>query len=65
MLSVPPELSETGKRQQLFFATKREAETASEQLKTRRRNFGETLTNLSSVRLTEAFALLDRSSLRL
>jgi integrase len=54
MLNVPPALSETGKRQQKFFATQREAQTAAEQLKIRRDNFGLTLTLLSASRISEA-----------
>jgi integrase/recombinase XerD len=67
MLSIPAEVSPTGKRQQLFFATKKEAETASEQVKTRKANFGNSLSVLSPVRITEAaeaFSLLDRSGIK-
>jgi len=65
MLSVPPDLSETGKRQQLFYTSQREAETVSEQLKTRKRNFGHSLAVMSPARMHEAaqaFSLLDASS---
>lgn len=67
MLSIPAELSETGKRQQLFYSTQKEADTAAEQVKTRKRNFGETLTLLSSVRMNEAaeaFSLIDKAPVK-
>src|SRR5690242_13679533 len=61
-VNVPAQLSPTGKRQQRFFATQREAQTLCDQLKTRRDNFGVTLTALSPARIAEAaecFDLLD------
>jgi hypothetical protein len=61
-LDIPEYLSGTGKRQRLFFNTQKEAETASEQIKTRRANFGNTLAQLSPERITEAaeaYKLLD------
>jgi integrase len=54
MVNVPPPLSPTGKRQQLFFHSKGEALTACEELKARRHNFGISLTTLSSDRIIEA-----------
>jgi integrase len=54
MLSIPANLSSTGKRQQLFFPSKKEAETAAEQFKTRKDNFGNSLTSLSPAILAEA-----------
>jgi integrase len=67
MLSIPPDLSETGKRQQLFYPTQKEAQTASEQIKTRKRNFGDSLTLLNSVRMNEAaqaFSLIDAAGVK-
>lgn len=67
MLSIPPDLSETGKRQQLFFLTREETETAAEQIKTRKRNFGNSLTHLTPARINEAgeaFHLLDSAGIR-
>jgi hypothetical protein len=64
MLNVPLALSSTGRKQQLFFATNKLAEIAAEQLKARQRNFGNTLTNLTSARTIEAsqaFGLLDKA----
>src|SRR5690348_9560549 len=61
-LDIPEYLSETGKRQRKFYDTQREAETASEQIKTRRATFGDTLSLLSSARMAEAaeaYKLLD------
>jgi hypothetical protein len=53
-VNVPEELSETGKRRQLFFGTKREAEGECERLKARKDNFGNSLSALSPVRIAEA-----------
>lgn len=39
-VSVPPKLSETGKRQKRFFATKEKAEGEIQRLKVRRENYG-------------------------
>src|SRR6516165_2133552 len=61
-LSVPPELSATGRRQRLFFATEREARVESEKLKARKDNFGLSLASLTPERIAqagEAFKLLD------
>jgi integrase len=53
-VSVPPALSPTGKRQELFFATKAQAQNACEQLKARRDNFGVSLNTMSAARIAEA-----------
>jgi integrase len=53
-VSVPPTLSATGNRQELFFATKSEAQNACEQLKARRDNFGISLNMMSAARIVEA-----------
>jgi integrase len=63
-LNIPANLSETGKKQRLFFPTRKKAETAAEQIKTRKANFGNTLAALSPTRISEAaeaFKLLDAS----
>src|SRR5271166_1365974 len=62
VVNVPAELSSTGKRQQLFFSTKSEAQTNCEKLKARKDNFGTSLTALTPARIAaaaEAFKLLD------
>ena len=53
-LNVPPELSDTGKRQRLFFDTEREAKVTSERLKARVDNFGGSLQTMSAQRIAEA-----------
>jgi len=53
-VNVPPHLSSTGKRQQLFFTTKVEATLICEQLKARKDNFGISLTALSPAKIAEA-----------
>lgn len=61
-LNVPANLSPTGKRQRLFYATKLEAAAACERLQTRKENFGISLSSLSPARLAEAaeaFRILD------
>ena len=61
-LNVPADLSETGKRQRLFFESKKEATTASEQIQTRKDNFGISLSSLTPARLAEAaeaYSILD------
>lgn len=61
-LSIPAELSSTGKRQRRFFKTKRSAFSEVEQLKARRDNFGTSLASLSAARIAQAvaaFKLLD------
>ena len=59
-VNVPPELSSTGERQRLFFANKIEAENECERLKTRRVNFGHSLSSLSAARIAEASACYAR-----
>jgi integrase len=61
-VNVPPELSDTGKRQQLFFATKSDAAGECEKLKARRDNFGISLSAMTPARIAEAaesYKLLD------
>ena len=61
-VDVPANLSETGKRQRKFFATKGEAKTECETLKARRENFGVSLTAMTPAKITEAseaFKLLE------
>jgi integrase len=61
-VNVPAELSSTGKRRQLFFATKKDALTECETLKARRDNFGVSLTAMTPARIAkaaEAYKLLD------
>lgn len=61
-VNVPAELSETGKRQRLFFDTEKEAKAECETLKARRDNFGNSLTAMTPARIasaTEAYKLLD------
>src|ERR1700732_4775220 len=53
-LSIPENLSETGKRQRIFYETKREADTAAEIVRTRKENFGISHSRLSPVQITEA-----------
>lgn len=59
-VNVPAVLSPTGKRQRLFFANKLEAENECERLKTRRVNFGHSLSALSAERIAEAAACYRR-----
>ena len=62
-LNIPLELSPSGKRQRLFFATKAEATFACEKLKARRDNYGTSLTAaMTPARMSEAieaYNLLD------
>jgi integrase len=61
-VNVPKELSETGKRRQLFFETKSEAIGEYERLKARRDNFGISLSAITPARIaeaSEAYKLLD------
>jgi len=61
-VNVPEELSETGKRRQLFFETKSEAIGECERLKARRDNFGNSLSAITPARIaeaSEAYKLLD------
>jgi integrase len=62
VVNVPPSLSPTGRRQQLFFSTKSEATTECEKLKARKDNFGISLTAMTPARIAaaaEAYKLLD------
>jgi len=54
VVNVPPHLSSTGKRQELFFNSKTEAVVVCEQLKARKDNFGVSLTALTPARIAEA-----------
>ena len=54
VVNVPPNLSSTGKRRQLFFPSKAEAATVCEQLKARKDNFGTSLTALTPAKIAEA-----------
>src|SRR5271165_5226222 len=61
-VNVPANLSDTGKRRQLFFDTKGEATTECEKLKARKDNFGISLNTMTPARIaqaSEAFKLLD------
>jgi integrase len=65
VLNVPAELSDTGKRRQLFFATKRAASADVEKLKARSDNFGTSLSTMTPLRIAEAsecYRLLDGSA---
>jgi integrase len=53
-LNIPAHLSETGKRQRLYFQTKERALGERERLKARKDNFGITLAALSPARISEA-----------
>jgi integrase len=53
-VNIPPQLSETGKRQQRYFATQMEAKTMCNLLKVRKSNFGDTLATMSAARIAEA-----------
>jgi len=62
VVNVPPQLSATGRRQELFFATKVEASAECERLKSRKDNFGISLSTMSSARIAaaaEAYNLLE------
>ena len=54
VVNVPPNLSSTGKRRQLFFPSKAEAATVCEQLKARKDNFGNSLVTLTPAKIAEA-----------
>jgi integrase len=51
---VPPELSDTGQRKRMYFASQAEAEYEAQQLKMRRKNFGTSLLHLTTERIHEA-----------
>jgi integrase len=62
VVNVPPQLSATGRRQELFFSTKGEASAECERLKARKDNFGISLSVMSPARIAaaaEAYNLLD------
>jgi len=62
VVNVPPSLSPTGRRQQLFFSTKSDATTECEKLKARKDNFGISLTAMTPARIAaaaEAYKILD------
>lgn len=59
-VDVPPHLSDTGKRKRKFFATEREAKVECETLKTRRDNFGVSLTAMTPARIAEAAEAFNR-----
>jgi integrase len=54
VLNVPAELSDTGKRRQLFFDTEKAAKADIENLKSRADNFGVSLTALTPAKIAEA-----------
>jgi integrase len=54
IVNVPPALSDTGKRRQIFFEHKGEAQSACEVLKIRRDNFAHSLNWLTPSRIAEA-----------
>lgn len=67
-VNVPSSLSETGKRRQLFFETRGEAQTHCEKLKARKDNFGTSLNAMTPARIakaSEAYKLLDPHSIDL
>jgi integrase len=62
VVNVPPQLSATGRRQELFFSSKLEANAECERLKARKDNFGLSLSAMTSARIAaaaEAYNLLD------
>jgi hypothetical protein len=58
-LNVPPTVSPTGKRQQLFFPTQGAAEQEAGRLRDTRRTFGELLTKIDPHELSEAVKALE------
>jgi integrase len=67
-VNVPDALSHTGKRRQLFFKTRREAEAECEKLRAQKDNFGVSLSRLSPLRIAQAakaFEMLDAYGLDL
>jgi integrase len=54
VVNVPAFLSPTSKRQELFFATKTEAQNECNRLKTKQHNFGASLSLISATEVTEA-----------
>jgi integrase len=63
VINVPASLSPTGKRQRRFFATREQAEVECELLKTRKFNFGHSLSTMSPERIAEARACFSRLEL--
>jgi integrase/recombinase XerD len=62
VVNVPPDLSPTGKRQELFFPTKSAASVECEKLKARKDNFGISLSSMTSAKVaeaSEAYKLID------
>jgi integrase len=67
-VNVPASLSNTGKRRQLFFDTKGEAQAECEKLKARKDNFGVSLTEMTPARIakaSDAYRILDQFNLDL
>jgi integrase len=67
-INVPASLSSTGKKQRLFFPTKKAAALAAMQLQNRQDNFGLSLSSMSPARIaeaSEAYDLLEGTSLGL
>ena len=60
VINVPASLSPTGRRQRRFFATRQQAEVECELLKTRKFNFGHSLSTMSPERVAEASACYSR-----
>jgi integrase len=61
-VNVPPELSSTGKRREMFFTSKTEAQVECDKLKARKDNFGLSLTALTPAKIAvaaECYKLLD------
>ena len=58
-LNVPPSVSPTGRRQQLFFKTQWEAEAEADRLKGLRLTFGETITKIDPHDLAESVKALE------
>jgi integrase len=54
VVNVPAVLSDTGKRQELFFETEKKASAECEKLKARKDNFGHSLSSLTAARMSEA-----------
>ncbi|MEY2603070.1 MAG: hypothetical protein QOH31_844, partial [Verrucomicrobiota bacterium] len=54
VVNVPAVLSDTGKRQELFFETEKKASAECEKLKARKDNFGRSLSSLTATRMAEA-----------
>ena len=53
-VNVPPELSETGKRRQLYFRSQKEAEAECNRVRVTQKNFGSSLLLLSASDISEA-----------